>query len=112
MSHDPLMEPPQQVEYGNLTSYLIGFVLSLILTFASYYLVVQHMLAGWALDLSIAILASAQALVQLVLFLNLTREPKPRWNLIVFLFMLLIIFIIVFGSIWIMNNLKYNLMAP
>ena len=112
MSHDPLMEPPQAVEYGNLKSYLLGFVLSIILTFAAYFLVVWRLLTGLALDLSVALLALVQAYVQLVLFLNLTREPKPRWNIVVFLFMALIVVILVFGSIWIMNNLNYNLMPP
>jgi cytochrome o ubiquinol oxidase operon protein cyoD len=95
--------PPQKVEYGTLKSYLLGFILSIALTLAAYFS---------SSDLAIATFALAQALVQLVLFLNLTREPKPRWNLIIFLFMVLIAVILVFGSLWIMNNLSYNLMGP
>lgn len=112
MNRDPLMAPPQKVEYGNFKSYITGFILSIVLTLAAYFLAVESVLTGWALDLAIALLAIAQALVQLILFLNLTREAKPRWNLIIFLFMVLIVFIVVFGSLWIMNNLKYNLMPP
>jgi cytochrome o ubiquinol oxidase operon protein cyoD len=111
MSHDPLMDPPQSVEYGSLKSYIIGFILSIALTLASYYLVIARLATGWVLDVSVGILAIAQALVQLILFLNLLREAKPRWNLIVFLFMLLIVVIVVVGSIWIMDNLNYNLMV-
>jgi cytochrome o ubiquinol oxidase subunit IV len=111
MSHDPLMDPPQSIEYGSLKSYVLGFVLSIGLTLAAYYLVVEQIATGWVLDISVAALAIAQALVQLILFLNLLREAKPRWNLIVFLFMVLIVVIVVAGSIWIMNNLNYNLMV-
>ncbi len=112
MSHDPLMEPPQSIEYGSLKSYLLGFVLSIVLTLVSYFLVIERVATGWVLDLSVAVLAIAQATLQLILFLNLLREAKPRWNLIIFLFMVLIVVIVVSGSIWIMNNLSYNLMMP
>jgi cytochrome o ubiquinol oxidase operon protein cyoD len=58
-------------------------------------------------------LAVAQLLVQLVFFLHLGREPKPRQNLVVFLFMLLVIGILVIGSLWIMHNLNYHMtMTP
>ncbi|MES2272851.1 MAG: cytochrome o ubiquinol oxidase subunit IV [Chlamydiota bacterium] len=103
-------DSPQKIEYGTLRSYVLGFSLSILLTLTAYFLVVAHFLTGLILDLATAGLALIQALVQLVLFLNLIREPKPRWNLIIFLFMTMIVLIIVFGSLWIMNNLNYNLM--
>ncbi len=102
----------QKTASGSFRSYLVGFLLSIVLTLAAYFLVVEHFVSGWALDLSVACLAIAQALVQLILFLHLMRESKPRWNLMVFLFTVLIVFIVVFGSLWIMNNLNYNLMPP
>lgn len=107
----PLMVPPHKVEYGSLQSYLIGFVLSILLTLAAYFLVVRHLFSGYILDIAVGLLGIAQAVVQLMLFLHMAKEPKPRWNLIVFAFMLMVLVIIVFGSIWIMNNLNYNLMA-
>jgi cytochrome o ubiquinol oxidase operon protein cyoD len=111
MRQDPLMQHPPKLEYGNLKSYLIGLFLSLILTLAAYYIAVTNIFEGWFQDLSIAGLSMIQALIQLVLFVNLTKESKPRWNLMVFLFMLLVIVIVLVGSLWIINNLKYNLMV-
>ena len=102
--------PPQQIEYGSYKAYGIGFVLSLLLTVGTYFLAQSSLLSGWIMDATIGALASIQAFIQLLLFFNLTREPKPRWNLVVFLFMLLVVAIIVIGSLWIMNNLRYNLM--
>jgi cytochrome o ubiquinol oxidase operon protein cyoD len=104
------MNTSQSVEFGNLKSYLLGFFLSLILTLAAYYTATLHLFSGWLFDIVIASLAIVQALLQLFLFFNLTREVKPRWNLIIFLFMIMVVVIIVAGSIWIMNNLNYNLM--
>lgn len=103
-------QAPQPIEYGSFKSYLIGFSLSLALTLAAYFFVVKKIAAGLTLDCILAGLALLQAVVQLILFLNLTREPKPRWNLVVFLFMILVVAILVFGSMWIMYHLNYNLM--
>ena len=53
-------------------------------------------------------LATLQLVAQLVFFQHLGRERKPRWNLIVFGFMLGVLAILVFGSLWIMKNLNYH----
>ncbi len=56
----------------------------------------------------LAALAVTQLLVQLLFFLHLGRESKPRWNLIVLAFAVMVVVIVVFGSLWIMKNLQYN----
>jgi cytochrome o ubiquinol oxidase operon protein cyoD len=56
-------------------------------------------------------LAVVQLFVQLYFFLHMGDESKPRWNLMAFLFMLLVLVIVVFGSLWIMKNLDYH-MSP
>lgn len=101
---------PDALGHEKTKSYLIGSALSVILTLGAYWIVADQWLSGWALYASVALLGLIQALVQLVLFLNVGREPKPRWNLVVFLFTVMVTLILVFGSIWIMNNLNYNLM--
>jgi cytochrome o ubiquinol oxidase operon protein cyoD len=57
-------------------------------------------------------LALAQAIAQLVWFLHLGHESAPRWKLVAFAFMLLVLVILIVGSIWIMNNLNYHTMSP
>lgn len=95
---------------GTLALYFVGFILSIILTLAAYFLVVQSIFSGVALVIAITVLALVQLLVQLIFFLHLGRESKPRWNLMAFLFMILVVLIIGVGSIWIMYNLDYNMM--
>jgi heme/copper-type cytochrome/quinol oxidase subunit 4 len=46
--------------------------------------------------------------VQLIFFVHLDQERKPRWNLMVLLFAVLVVVIICFGSLWIMKNLNYH----
>jgi cytochrome o ubiquinol oxidase subunit IV len=94
--------------HHNRTIYIVGFGLSLILTLTAYTLVVQELLSRRVLLISITILAITQLIVQLVCFLHLGNESKPRWNLMTFLFMLLVLFIVVFGSLWIMTHLDYH----
>lgn len=88
--------------------YIVGFLLSLGLTLAAYYLVTSHNYFGWGLMAGVAALAIVQCIVQLVFFLHLGVQ-KPRWRLGVFLFMLLVLLIIVVGSLWIMHNLNYRM---
>ena len=93
-----------------LVSYVVGFILSIVLTFVAYILVVNHILEGALLVAAIIALAIVQLFVQLFFFLHLGKESKPRWNLLMFSFALLVVVIVVFGSLWIMNNLDYNMM--
>lgn len=98
--------------------YVIGFVLSLTLTLIAFGLLIQHLdnhhagLSHTFIFWSIVGLAIVQLIIQLVFFLHLGRESRPRWNLIVALFMLMVLVIVVFGSLWIMQNLDYNMMSP
>lgn len=96
--------------HGSLATYTAGFVLSVVLTVAAYYFVVNDTFAHRELIAIIVGLAVAQLMVQLLFFLHLGKESKPRWNLIVFMFMLMVVGIVVIGSIWIMDNLDYNMM--
>ncbi len=107
MSHITKQSGPNQ---NTVKEYTLGFITSLGLTLISYFLVVNHLLTGVVLQSALGALATVQAAVQLMLFLNLGHGTKPRWNLILFLFTVMIILIVVVGSIWIMNNLDYNMM--
>jgi cytochrome o ubiquinol oxidase subunit IV len=95
---------------GSLASYTTGFILSVVFTLAAYVLVSKHLLSGWAIVIGILALAVVQLLVQLLFFLHLNRESKPRWNLAIFVFMAITLLIIVVGSLWIMHNLNYHMM--
>lgn len=92
---------------GTLKSYTAGFVLSIALTLIAYALASRPVASGWDLIYTLAVLAVTQLFVQLVFFLHLGRESKPRWNLVVFSFALMVVVILVFGSLWIMKNLNY-----
>jgi len=95
-------------------TYINGFILSIVLTLLAFGLVSEHVNSDHTafshgnLTLLLAGLATAQLLVQLVFFLHLGKETKPKLNLMAFYFMLLTVVIVVFGSLWIMDNLDYQ----
>ncbi len=93
------------------SSYIWGFILSLIATLLAYILTINHLLSrSWAIGLVIAVLALSQFFTQLILFLHLGQESKPKFKLLIFGFMALVVIILVAGSVWIMNNLNYRMM--
>ena len=97
------------VKPARLSVYISGYILSLGLTLAAYLLVTHPSYSNHVIIASIVALALVQFFVQLLCFLHLGAETKPRWKLLVFGFMVMTICILVFGSIWIMDNLNYNM---
>ena len=99
---------------ATLASYTIGFLLSIVLTLAAFFVVINpgafHVGYG-AIVPTILVFAIVQLFVQLIFFLHLADETGPRWKLVAFISTTVIILIVVVGSIWIMNHLNYNMMA-
>jgi cytochrome o ubiquinol oxidase operon protein cyoD len=101
----------QNGEHGSMQSYVIGFLLSLLFTFIPYIMVVNQTFTGTKLLITIVGFALVQLIIQVVFFLHIGRGPKPNWNLYFFVSTIGIVVFVVGGSIFIMNNLHYN-MSP
>lgn len=101
-----------QPEAVTLKGYIIGFASSLVLTMIAYLLVRYGSLNKSVLVVVLSLLALIQFGVQLIYFLHVGREFTPRLKLMIMLFMFAIVFIIVGGSIWIMNNIDGRMMNP
>lgn len=93
-----------------LSQYIIGFILSIVLTIVAYVLVVNQLLGGSIVVIVIMLLALIQLIVQLFFFLHLAEEKKPRWNLIFFINTFGLILLVIVASIWIMQHLNHNTM--
>lgn len=100
----------EQEEHGTLQAYVIGFILSLVFTFIPYYLVVNHVITGTTLLMTIMAFGVLQMLVQVLFFLHLGRKPRPAWQIIFFVFTIGTILVVVGGSIIITSNLHHNMM--
>jgi cytochrome o ubiquinol oxidase operon protein cyoD len=96
---------------GSLKSYVIGFILSLILTGLSFGAVMGGVVPHAMILSAIVMFAVAQLLVQLVFFLHLGTAQAQRNNTVIFLLTGLLIAIIVAGSLWVMHNANVNMMT-
>ncbi len=99
--------------HAKLSSRIIGFVSSLILTLFAFALIAYPDFFPFNLTTNVSLLlvfAVLQSVAQSIFFLNVLGERGPRWNLIVFASTLSIILIIVIGAIWIMHHLDTNMM--
>ncbi|NDU86415.1 MAG: cytochrome o ubiquinol oxidase subunit IV [Ferrovum sp.] len=98
--------------HGTVKTYLWGFLLSLLLTCAAFWLV----LSGLSLDPTLrygglALLAVIQIGVQMHYFLHLNTSSGQLWNLMALLYTLLIVILLVGGSLWIMHNANMHMMS-
>jgi cytochrome o ubiquinol oxidase subunit IV len=113
--HDPRAEvAPGEEEHGSLGSrvlgYVVGLVLAIILTATSFFIAGTDLVWQPSIPVALIVLAIAQMGVHLVFFLHITTGPDNTNNVLALAFGLLIVFLIVGGSLWIMANLNQNMM--
>ena len=97
--------------HGSVKSYMIGFILSIILTAIPFWMVMDGSASqGMTLGVVVAC-AVIQVVVHLIYFLHLDTKSEGGWNMVAIVFSAIIILIVVVGSLWIMWNLNYNMMA-
>ena len=90
--------------------YTTGLFLAILLTATSFWVANTSLLWGPGLPLGLAVLAIAQMGVHLVFFLHITTGPDNTNNVLALAFGILIVFLVIAGSLWIMNNLNDNMM--
>lgn len=90
--------------------YLIGLFLSILLTLFAFQIVKNFIFSNEITFFIVIISSILQILIHLIFFLDIDFFDEDHWKIIIFLFSLLIIGIIVGGSLWIMSNLRYNMM--
>jgi cytochrome o ubiquinol oxidase operon protein cyoD len=92
--------------------YAIGLTLAIILTATSFWVANTSLLWPPGVALGLTVLAIAQMGVHLVFFLHITTGPDNTNNVLALAFGILIVFLVVAGSLWIMSNLNDNMMPP
>ena len=95
---------------SSLKAYIIGFVLSVILTAIPFGLVMYPQFATNTTILLVLAFAVVQVIVHLVFFLHMDSSPEQRETVVSFVFTVIILAIIIGGSMWIMQNLNHNTM--
>ncbi|AQS90217.1 MULTISPECIES: cytochrome o ubiquinol oxidase subunit IV [Gluconobacter] len=97
--------------HGSYSAYLIGFVLAVILTVASFAAVMTHALSPGMALAALTVLAVVQIVVHLVFFLHLNTSSEQSWNLMCFIFAAASVIVIIGGTIFIMHDTAINMMS-
>jgi len=103
-------EPQGYTVWEDIQGYLLGLVLAILLTAASFYVVYTHLIWAPAVPIALAALAVAQIGVHLAFFLHLTTAPDNTNNVLALAFGVLIVALIIGGSVWIMGHLDERMM--
>ena len=92
--------------------YTIGLLLAVMLTATSFWVANTSLLWAPGIPLGLVVLAIAQMGVHLVFFLHITTGPDNTNNVLALAFGVLIVFLVVVGSLWIMTNLNDSMTPP
>ncbi|MES2136170.1 MAG: cytochrome o ubiquinol oxidase subunit IV [Pseudomonadota bacterium] len=93
-------------------SYVIGLGLALLLTGISFWVASTSTLWGPGVAVGLVVLAIAQMGVHLVFFLHITSGPDNTNNVLALAFGVLIVFLVMVGTIWIMAHMNANMAPP
>lgn len=106
-------DQPTVTEEGKSSGVLvntIGLLLAVVLTATSFWVANTSLLWGPGVHLGLAVLAIAQMGVHLVFFLHIGTGPDSTNNVLAVAFGMLIVFLVVAGSLWIMADLNDSMM--
>ncbi|WP_018887259.1 cytochrome o ubiquinol oxidase subunit IV [Paenibacillus massiliensis] len=90
--------------HGSVKSYVVGFILSIVLTIIPLVIVMNDMVDRLGTLIVIFVTAVLQFIVQLYFFMHIRDGQGPRWNVMTLVLGVTILLTIVGGSIWIMGN--------
>lgn len=100
-----------EAAHGTFKSYMIGFVLSVILTAIPFWLVMAGVFENKAVTAAlIMIFGVIQIVVHMIFFLHMNSRSEGGWTLLALIFTILLVVIALSGSLWVMHHLNTNMM--
>lgn len=92
-----------------LVGYLVGLGTSILLTATSFFVAGTDLVWQPSIPVALTVLAIAQMGVHLVFFLHITTGSDNTNNVMALAFGLLIVFLVIGGTVWIMAHLNQNM---
>lgn len=114
LTHEHDLAPGEEEQHSVRTrvlGYVVGLGLALLLTATSFFIAGTSLVWQPSIPIALIVLAIAQMGVHIVFFLHITTGPDNTNNVLALAFGLLIVFLVVGGSVWIMSNLNQNMPA-
>jgi len=101
--------PEEEGEAEGIRSYLVGFGLAVLLTVVSFVVARTSLVWQPSIPIALFVLAIAQMGIHLVFFLHITSGPDGANNAMALAFGVLIVFLLIGGSLWIMGHLNHDM---
>ncbi len=92
-----------------IRTYLVGLGLAVLLTVVSFLVARTSLVWQPSIPIALFVLAIAQMGIHLVFFLHITSGPDGTNNVMALAFGVLIVFLVIGGSLWIMGHLNHNM---
>jgi cytochrome o ubiquinol oxidase subunit IV len=109
--HAELHHDSHAPAHATRKGYLIGFVLSVILTAIPFWLVMSGTISSKNAAASVVVaLALVQIVVHMIFFLHMDTKSESGWNFMALIFTIVLIAIALSGSLWVMHHLTANMM--
>ena len=97
--------------HGTLSTYLLGFVLSVVLTAIPFWLVMGKVIEKPSTTaLVILAFAAVQIVVHMIYFLHMNTASGNGWSMMALIFTIVMVVIALSGSLWVMHHLTSNMM--
>lgn len=97
--------------HGTFSSYMLGFVLSVVLTAVPFWLVMSGTLPSKQITaLVIMAFAIVQIVVHMIYFLHMNAASENGWTMMALIFTIVMVVIALSGSLWVMSHLNSNMM--
>lgn len=109
--HDEQHHGGDSGPHSTFSGYMMGFVLSIVLTAIPFWLVMAKVIA----DRNTAVLvlggfAVVQILVHMVFFLHMNGKVEGGWTLLSTIFTVVFVAIAISGTLWVMFHMNANMM--
>ena len=109
--HDDHEDDHGGASHSTLKGYVTGFVLAVILTAIPFWLVMGKVFpSSSTTGFVIVAIAAVQVVVHMIYFLHMNTRSEGGWSLLALGFTVVVLFIMLAGSIWVMYHLNANMM--
>ena len=97
--------------HSTFSGYMIGFVLSIVLTAIPFWLVMNNVIAHRTTAvLVLGAFAVVQILVHMVFFLHMNGKVEGGWTMLSTIFTVVFVAIAIAGTLWVMFHMNTNMM--
>jgi cytochrome o ubiquinol oxidase subunit IV len=109
--HDHHGHGGHEAAHGSFKSYMVGFVLSVILTAIPFWLVMADVFDSKSATVAaVMILGGIQIVVHMIYFLHMNTKSEGGWIMMAAIFTIVLVVICLSGSLWVMHHLNSNMM--